>query len=73
MLRHTKSASQRYRDSLERQHNEREEGQKNLKRKIHGDEIKAVRQKRRLLQAEIQDLTQEADKLAIKAEKISDL
>ena len=35
--------------------------------------IKAVRQKRRLLQAEIQDLTQEADKLAIKAEKKSDL
>ena len=69
MLRHTKSTSQRYRDSLERQRNEREEGQKNLKRKIHDDEIKAVRQKRRLLQAEIQDLTQEVDKLAIKRRK----
>ena len=44
---------------------------KNLKRKILDDEIKAVRQKRRLLQAEIQDLSQEADVLAIKAERKS--
>ena len=43
-----------------------------LKRKIVNDELKAVRAKRRLLQSQIESLTNESDELAINVERKSD-
>ena len=71
MLQHVKRESSRYREDLQLQREQKESNSKELKRKIVDDKIKAVKAKRRILQSEIESLTKESDKLAIKAEKHS--
>jgi hypothetical protein len=73
MVQNVKRASSRYREDLQSQREQKESNSKELKRKIVDEEMKAVRAKRRILQSEIESLTEESDKLAMKAEKNSNL
>ena len=72
MQQHARKASSRYREDLQMQKSKKESDSVALKRKIVNDELKAVRAKRRLLQSQIESLTNESDELAINAERKSD-
>ena len=71
LLKHTKQASQQYRESLENHRKEKEHNAKSLKCKIREDETKSVGLKRQMLVSEIETLSSEADKIALMAEKES--
>lgn len=72
MQQHARKASSRYREDLQMQKSKKESDSVGLKWKIVNDELKAVRAKRRLLQSQIESLTNESDELAINAERKSD-
>ena len=69
MLHYVKDASQKYKEDLCQQRQEKENERKPLKWKIVGDENKQIKAKYCILQGEIEDLTISAVKLALKAEK----
>ena len=69
MLYYVKDATQKYKEDLCQQRQEKENERKSLKWKIVDDEIKQIKAKYHILQGEIEDLTISADKLALKAEK----
>ena len=72
MQQHARKASSQYREDLQMQKSKKESDSVALKWKIVNDELKAVRAKRRLLQSQIESLTNESDELAINAERKSD-
>ena len=69
MLHYVKDASQKYKDSLCWQWQEKENERKSLKQKIDNDEIKQIKAKYHIHQSEIENLTISADTPAFKAEK----
>ena len=69
MLHYFKDAKRKYKEELCQQRQEKENKRKSLKWKIVDDEIRQIKAKYRSLQGEIEDLTINADKLALKAEK----
>ena len=69
MLHYVRDASQKYKEDLYQQWQEKENERKSLKWKIVGDEIKRIKAKYCIFQGEIEDFTISADKLALKAEK----
>ena len=64
MLHYVKDASQKYKEDLCQQRQEKENERKPLKWKIVGDENKQIKAKYCILQGEIEDLTISAVKLA---------
>ena len=68
-----RSARSRYMQSLEQQHSVKKVTQKDLKRKVISEEIEEVLKKKRHLQLSIDELIKDANILADKAEKKSDL
>ena len=64
---------QRYHEYLEQHKNEKKLNEKDLKRKVVGEEINEIQKKKLFLATNIEDLSKDADEYAFKAAKKQEL